>query len=191
MRATERVAVLTALQKAVRSALDDARAEADDELLSAYEADGVTKRALRLAGAKVGDHMVVLEKGCWEVCDRAKFEEFALDYGFAHEVKAVRPEYLARAIELLEEEEPEGVETSVKVDDKWDGRVRNVGGIPMYLDSGMEVPGLRFSGGRVKCTQVRGCRPEDVLPLVRQLGGIDRLLLGDGEDSDDEAEGGR
>ena len=95
MKPSEKVAVLTALQKMVKAELDVARREADDDLLAAFDEDGVTERALKAT----------------------------------------------------------------------------------FLDSGMAVPGLTFTGQTVKNTQVRGCKPEDVAPIIRQLGGIDALLL--------------
>lgn len=171
--------MLTALQKMVKERLDEVRAEADAELLAAYEDDGVTKKALRLGGVKVGDFVVVMNSGSWAVEDEEAFEDFALSYGFAEEERGVLPEWRARALEVLERELPEAISRTVKVSPKWQGLVRNVGGVPVYLDSGLEVPGLRFTGQTVKCTQARGCRPEDVAPIIRGMGGVDALLLGE------------
>lgn len=183
MRADERVAVLTALQKMVKRALDEARAEADEALLAAYEEDGVQKKALKVAGVKVGDYLVILNKGEWAVADRAAFEDFALAYGMAEVKKAIRPEWAWRVIELCERELPEAVCETVKVDPKWQDCITNVAGVPTYLDSGMEVPGLTYTGQTVKATQVRGCAPEKVAPIIARLGGVGALLLGAGEEN--------
>lgn len=177
MKPAEKVAVLTALQKMVKAELDVARREADDDLLAAFDEDGVTKRALKVGGFKVGDHIVVLNSGQWSISDREAFEEFALSYGFATVERTIRPEWMARAIDLVAEEDPAGIEEHVKLDPKWQDYVANVAGTATYLDSGMAVPGLTFTGQTVKNTQVRGCKPEDVAPIIRQLGGIDALLL--------------
>ena len=179
MRLNEELAVLTALQKMVKKRLDEVRAEADADLRTAFDDDGVTKRALKLGGMRVGDHIVVLSSSQWEVEDRAAFEDFALTYGFADVAKAIKPECMAAAIGILEREMPEAIAETVKVDPKWEDYVENVAGTPMFMDSGMTVPGVRFTGQKYKNTQVRGCNPEMVAPILQQLGGVETLLLGE------------
>lgn len=178
---TEQVAVLTALQKAVKAKLDEVRDEADSCLLAAYEEDGVVKKALKVGGVKVGDYIVVLTTDDWAVTDASAFEEFALAYGFASVESVIRPECMAAAVKLLREAEPELLCEEVKLSPEWRKLLTNAGGIVTFLDSGEVVPGVVALPPRVKCTQVRGCKPEDVLPRLRALGGVDALLLGDGD----------
>lgn len=177
---TEQLALLTALQKAVKARLDEVRAEADAEMRDAFDEGGVTKRALSVGGVKVGDFIVVMESSEWAIADREALEDFTLAYGFATVRREVRPEYRARALEIVADALPEAVAETVELDPKWQANVTNVGGIPFYLDSGAIVPGLSYVGQRPRGTQVRGCKPESVLPIVQRLGGVDRLLLGDG-----------
>ena len=179
MKLNEQVAVLTALQKMVKARLDEVRAEADEALLADFEEDGVTKKALKLGGIKVGDYIVVLNSGKWAVTDAEAFHEFALDYGFATIQRSIRPEYMNQAIDMMAEEYPEAVDESVKLDPKWENYVENVAGVPTFMDSGMTVPGIEYTGQTVKGTQVRGCKPEDVGPIIAKLGGVDALLLGE------------
>lgn len=179
MNADERVAALTALQKAVKAALDLARAEADERLLADYERDGVTRKALRVAGEKVGDYLVVMEKPGWEVVDRTALEAFALDYGFAAIARSIRPEWSARAAEVVADELPEAVAEEVRLEPRWERYLTEAGDGATYLDSGMPVPGVRRRVPRVKGTQVRGCAPEAVAPLVARAGGVRELLLGE------------
>lgn len=179
MRPSEELAVLTALQKLVKKRLDEVRAEADADLRAAFDDDGVTKRALKLGGMRVGDHIVVLTSSQWVVEDRAAFEDFALTYGFAEVVQGIKPECMSAVIGILACEMPEAIAETVKVDPKWEDYVENVAGTPMFMDSGMAVPGIRFTGQKYKNTQVRGCNPELVAPILHQLGGIDTLLLGE------------
>ena len=178
MKVNEQLALLTALQKVVKSRLDEVRAEADDDLLADFDEDGVTKKALKLGGIKVGDFIVVLNSSKWAVEDAAAFGDFALTYGFATVRKSIRPEYMARALEVLSDELPDAVAEDVKLDPKWENYIENVAGTPTFLDSGEAVPGIRYTGQTVKGTQVRGCKPEDVAPIIAQLGGVDALLLG-------------
>ena len=184
MTATEQMAVLIALQKAVKARLDEVRAEADAELLADYEDSGVTKRALKLGGIKVGDFIVALNQGVWTVTDEGAFLDFALSYGFASYATRIRPEWMYRAKEVLLEELPEAIEEYTELDRKWQDYIVNVAGEPQFMQSGMRVPGLAFTGQTVKGTQARGCRPEDVVPIIRRLGGVDALLLGEPAASD-------
>ena len=192
----EALAVLTALQKMVKERLDEARAEADEAMLRAYDVDGVSKKALKVGGAKVGDYTVVLSADEWEVTDRDALEDFALCNEVARRYsttpsrveRAVRPEWRSRALDIVEAECPEAVEATVKLDSRWQACVTNRAGLPTYLDSGEIIPGLRYTGRRPKGTQVRGCEPADVLPLLRAMpGGVDALLLGAGDDAPDMA----
>ena len=182
MKLNEQVAVLTALQKMVKARLDEVRAEADEALLADFAEDGVTKKALKLSGIKVGDYLVVLNSGKWAVTDTETFNDFALTYGFADVTRAIRPEYMNQAIEMMAKECPEAISESVKLDPKWENWVENVAGVPTFMDSGLTVPGIEYTGQTVKGTQVRGCKPEDVGPIIAKLGGVDALLLGEPND---------
>ncbi len=179
----ERLAMLTALQKAVKVELDATRAEADASMLESYENDGVVKKALKVGGVKVGDYIVVLTSGDWAVTDADALEDFALTYGFAKTELSIKPECMAAAVKLIEATDPFMLAETVTLDKDWKGYVANTGGAATFLDSGEIVPGIEPLPPRVKCTQVRGCKPEDVVPLLRQLGGVDQLLLGDGAKS--------
>ena len=174
----EQLAVLTALQNIVKERLNEVRAQADEDLLAAYDEDGVTKKALKVGGIKVGDYMVMLTKDEWAVTDAEAFNDFALMYGFATCERGIKPERLFEAYEVLYREAPEVLSDTVRLSADWQKLITNTAGTPTYLDSGMAVPGLAYVGPHVKCTQVRGCKPEAVIPVLQQLGGIDRLLLG-------------
>lgn len=174
----EQLAALTALQKMVKARLDEVRAEADDAMHDAYVDDGVTKKALKIGGAKVGDYIVVLTKDGWEIEDTEAFNDFALTYGFASIRQEIAPGCMAQAVSLIAEAAPELLATTVAVDPHWQDYITNMGGRAAFMDSGETVPGLTYVQQHVKGTQVRGCKPEDVVPAIRSLGGIDQLLLG-------------
>lgn len=182
MNTCEELAVLTAMQKVVKARLDEVRSHANAELRASWDDDGVAKKALRLGGVKVGDFTVVLDSEEWEVSDRREFEDFALAYGFARPACRIKPDWMARAVEIMDLLEPEGIDRFVEIDPKWQRYITNTGGQPTFLDSGLEVPGLNWRGQRVKCTQVRGCEPDKVVPIVRGLGGVERVLLGDADE---------
>lgn len=177
----EQLAMLTALQKAVKEKLDEVRAEADASMLESYEDDGVVKKALKVGGMKVGDYIVVLTADDWAVTDEEALEDFALTYGFATSKLAIKPECMDAAVKLIESTDPFMLNETVTLSKDWKKLLTNTGGTATYLDSGEIVPGVAPLPPRVKCTQVRGCKPEDVVPQLQQLGGIDQLLLGSGD----------
>ncbi len=177
----EQLAVLTALQKAVKERLDVVRSEADASMLESYEDDGVVKKALKIGGVKVGDYLVVLTSDDWAVTDAEALEDFALTYGFATSKLFIKPECMDAAVKLIEAADPFMLCETVSLNKDWKSYVANTGGTPTFLDSGEIVPGIEPLPPRVKCTQVRGCKPEDVVPQMRQLGAIDQLLLGDAD----------
>lgn len=175
----EQLAVLTALQKAVKERLTEVRAAADGKMLEAYREDGVTRKALLVGGTKVGDYIVLLTGEDWEIADSDAFIEFALSYGFATVERQIRPECMARAVSIIADEEPELLREVTRLDPEWRRCIKASAGHATFLDSGEPVPGLEPVCQEVKGTQVRGCRPDEVLPALRSLGGIDRLLLDD------------
>lgn len=178
----EELAVLTALQKAVKARLDDVRAQADASMLDSYEEDGVVKKALKLGGVKIGDYLVVLTADDWAVTNAAALEDFALTYGFAKQELSIKPECMASAVKLIESTDPFMLQETVTLNRDWKNYITNTGGTPTFLDSGEIVPGIEALPPRVKCTQVRGCKPEDVVPRIAALGGVDQLLLGEPQD---------
>ena len=183
MKPTEKLAVLTAMKKALDVALKEARAEADDMLADAYDDMGVEKMALKLDGEKVGELLVTFTKDGFEICDRAAFESFAMDYGMAEVRRTIRPDMMESAIKALEnvfseEVLAETVEETVVIHPDWELAMANVGGVVQYMDSGMNVPGVMPVPKRVKGTMVRGCEPDKVIPIVNQLPEAATLLLG-------------
>ena len=167
------------MQKAVKERLDQVRQEADGGM-----ADGVEKRTLSVGGEKVGEIAVTFAKEGWDITDRDSFEAFALDYGMARVERSIRPEWMESCIKALESEfEPDvlesAIETRVVLDGDWEKSVTKTDGAPTYLDSGMVIPGLEYRPKKEKETRVTGCRPEDVIPILRGLpGGMERALLG-------------
>lgn len=187
MNVYEELAVLTAMEKAVKDRIRDVRSEANASIMDAYEGMGVEKLALKVGEQKVGEFIVTFAKEGFEVTDPAAFEEFALDYGLASQRRAIRPDMVATAIKALEgaydaELVAEVVETVTVYDPEWERAMTNVGGIACYMDSGQPVPGVEVRPKRVKGTMVRDCKPAAVFPVVANLpGGFNGYLLGGGE----------
>lgn len=187
MNTLEQIAILTSLKKVVDSRLKEIRAEADHELESDYQNKGVEKIALKLDGSKVGDFLVTFKADGFEITDKEAFNEFALDYGLATIHRTIRPEMMESCIKALEDVfEPNVLEEAIQEDvvlvGDWEKGLTKVGNTVCYMDSNMIVPGVEYRPKEPKGTMVRGCKPEEVLPVVQRLGGVDRLLLSDGNE---------
>ena len=186
MEPMEQLAVLTAMEKAVKDRIREVRAECNDKMLGTYDSIGAEKIALKVCGTKVGDMTVTFHSEGFAVTDEEAFGEFAVDYGLATKRKRIRPEMMESAIKAIESAfEPdvaaEAIEEYTALSPDWEKAMERGNGCVLYMDSGMPVPGVEYRPKRVKGTMVRGCKPDEVLPLLRSLpGGIDGLLLGEG-----------
>lgn len=187
MNTYEKLAVITALEKAVKDVKSEIRAEAEDGLLDTYDSMGVEKLALKLNGAKVGEFAVTYASEGYDIVDPEAFWDFALSYGFASIRRRIKAEMVDSVINALrdhfdEELVRECVYEEVAVDSDWERYVVNVAGVPTFLDSGVPVPGIEFRPKQVKGTRVTGCKPSEVIPIVNQIeGGVNALLLGEGK----------
>lgn len=184
MDTNTQLAVITALEKWCKERAKEIRAQADGEFADQYDAYGVEKMGLRINGQKVGDFILTFNAEHFYVTDKEAFEEWCLDYGFAHIKKSIRPLMVGNVIAILEREiEPENIRDyimeEVVVTSDWQDMMVSAGGKVLHADSGMEVPGVAFAPRTVKGTQVRGCKPEQVVPIIQSLpGGFNALLLG-------------
>ena len=187
MEPMEKLAILTAMEKAVKERIKDARAECNALMEEAYGNIGAEKIAMKVNGAKVGDMTVTFNADGFAITDKEAFEEFAVDYGLAAKRKRIRPGMEASVIKALEgcfaeDVLDETVEEYVALSGDWEKSMERVGDAVCYMDSGMVVPGVSYRPKTAKGTMVRGCRPDDVLPIVAGLpGGIDGLLLGEAQ----------
>lgn len=185
MTPSARLAVLTALEKAVKEQIRAARAEVDERAWQMYEDMGVEKTAVKLDGEKVGEVIMTFHSEGFEVTDPEEFEEFALDYGLARVEVGIRPDMVGSVIAALSDSiAPEVLEEvitrTVVMDADWEKGLTVTQGVVTYLDSGVPVPGVRALPKRPKGTMLRGCKPADVLPIVGRLeGGVNALLLGE------------
>lgn len=176
-----RLAVLTAMKKAVDAQIKLVRPEVDREAYDAYQQDDVDRMALKVAGQKVGTISVETSMGI-EVTDPDAFLAWAEGAGLAEEVTILTDEGLLAAMAWAETEHPEYVETITESDPNWEKKAKVVGRMVIHKDTGEQIPGVEAVLGRAK-TVVRGCKPEDVIPAVRELteGAVEALLLGEGE----------
>lgn len=187
MNINEKLAVITTFEKLCKERAKEIRAEADEEFGQLYDEYGTEKMGLKLGGQKVGDFILTFNAEHFVVTDKAAFEEWCLDYGLATVRKSIRPGMMGSAIAVLEGAvEPESLRDylteEVVVEPEWEEKLVSVGGKVLFQDSGMEVPGVAFIPRTVKGTQVRGCKPDQVIPLIQALpGGVEALLLGGGE----------
>lgn len=177
MRPTEKLAILTAIKKAVDDQLKAVRSEADDELLEAYKENGVEKLALKVGGEKVGNFIIAFNKESYEIDNPEAFNEFALLNGFAKLTHAIKPEFMQQAVAMVEEQYPEAIEEKFELNKDWDAYFEKLGDDVIISGKDTIVPGVVWKAPTVKSTQVRDCKPQVVLPIVQRLGGVDQFML--------------
>ena len=184
MEAAEKLAILTAAKKVLDDRIKEVRSEVDYEFGQQHDAYGVEKVGLKVAGEKVGELILTYHKDGFTITDQEAFNEFALTYGLATTKHSIRPEMVGAAIKVIEGAvEPDHVrdfvQEEVVVAADWENYMVRAGDSVLFLDSGMVVPGVRYRPKVEKGTQVRGCKPEQVMPILQGLpGGINSLLLG-------------
>ena len=76
----EKLAVLTAMSKQVKAALDEVRKEAEEQMAERFESEGVDRARLMLDGEEVGSVAVKSDRKGWEVCDQDAYDEFLRDH---------------------------------------------------------------------------------------------------------------
>lgn len=187
MKTTERLAVITALEKAIKPAKDAVRAEAYEELMYAYQTDGYEKQKLRVNGEDVGELILTKKPGRYVITDQEALNDFALGYGFGTIRHEIKPYMMEKAVEIIEgfvggEFISEYVDTNVDLDPAWEATLTHVGDIVTFKDSGLMVPGVKYIPEYKAGMQVRGCDPLKVLPLVNSLDGVERILLEAGDE---------
>ncbi|MEG0758389.1 MAG: hypothetical protein RR505_08260 [Raoultibacter sp.] len=183
MNNMEKLTVLTALEKAVKDEIKEIRIEANVEIMEANEKSGVEKLGLKLGDTKVGEFIVTYNSDGFAVINKELFEEFALEYGLASKSLRINPSMEQSAIKFLESSLDPEVEERITVSSDWEKAMERGNDCVLYMDSGMIVPGVEYRPKTIKGTMIRGCKPSDVLPILRNMpGGIDAALLGDGNE---------
>lgn len=177
----QRTAVITAMQKALKKEGDASRKEADDAILRLFDETGTDRVRVSLGDAEVGTFSLTFDKDGYEVTDKEAFDDFCIANGLAHESVSIKPEWMSKAAEELAVHYPDGVVASVVLDSDAPKLFKRIDDSTFVIDGTNEViPGIKPTPKTVKGTQLRGCKPEDVIPAMKGLGvGVEQLLLGD------------
>lgn len=141
MEATEARILTKTLSKAIKNAEDQWKVEFDSDMFDAYERGGYKTRDLKLGGKKVGTASLVMKPEGPVIVDRQRFNEWALENGLAY--------------------------TEVKVVKDWEKLCVIVDGVAVLKSTGEEVPGVEIRGERPSHVMIRGCEPEDVMPIIQ------------------------
>ena len=152
----EQLAFLTALDKRIKPALDDAKSEARQSLMDAFAQDGTDRRAILVGGEKVGEIGVSYSKAAPYIY-REQMDK-ALDF--------------LRQVGLVQETPAKGWEQSFDL----------IGGKVVYKPTGEVVEWAGWNPKAAKTAAVRGCKPEDVMRAFGpRLASVDAVALLDGE----------
>lgn len=134
----EKLALLEAMSKQIKPVLDDAKADAKQQLLDSFAETHADRRAILVNSQKVGEISISFGKP----------KAYILP---GHEEKAL--EYLAK-LGLVEQKPKVG----------WEKRFRLIGDLIVDEETGEDVSELfGWDQAAPKSAAVRGCKPQDVV----------------------------
>lgn len=182
LNSIQKSAILLALQKAIKPEADQARNEANSALQELYEQTGADRVQVKLGEVEVGTFSLTFDDDGYCITDRETFDDFCITNGFAHEELVIKDGYKLQAAEELAVHCPEGVERRIVLDKGKDKLFKNIDGVFVVDGTNEVIPGIDPKPKAVKGAQMRGCKPEDVLPALKGLGvGVEQLLLGEAQ----------
>lgn len=152
----DRLAILTAIERALKAELAQARQEVKDELLELNEEFGVTKVTAKF-GEGEANFTVSMTSGGYEVYDSEEFVEFMVDHNM-----------------VRYEAKPEWIEHVIRD-----------GNRAIWTDTGEPVPGVYYEEPRAKGIVVKLTRPEEILQAA-MLQGYTMPLLEGGQGADND-----
>lgn len=153
---SEKLALLTALDKRIKPQLGELKDSARQSLLDAQAQDGTDRRAIMVGATKVGEVGVSYSK--------------AAPY--------IRTERKSEAIECLAEL---GLVETVPAKG-WESHFAYAGGKVICTDTGETVDWAGWEPSAAKTASVRGCKPEDVMEAFgERLSTVDPIALIGGE----------
>lgn len=136
----EELAMLEAIQKKVKTRLDELKGVAKDALMDAYEENGIDRRRIKANGSPIGTVFITFTK--------AK--------------PVINPARKAQALKALT---AMGLTEVVPVKD-WEKRFTHCGDIVLDAESGELAEWALWEIEKPYCTKVTGCKPEDVLDAM-------------------------
>lgn len=152
----EQLALLVALNARIKPLLDDAKSDARQTLMEAFDNLGVDRKAIIANDEKVG--------------------EVGISYTTAK--PSIRPGHEKDVLDILE---AKGLTERVPVKG-WEKHFTHAGDVVLDTETGEIVEGLEWSKKMPKNAVVRGCKPEDVLTAMQgKIGDQNILALIEGE----------
>lgn len=136
----EELAMLVALQKKVEKRLDELKGAAKDELMDAYEKNGIDRRSIKANGSPIGK----------------------VSIRFTKAKPIINPARKAQALEALT---AMGLTEVVPVKG-WEKRFTHCGDIVLDAESGELAEWANWEIEKPYCAKVTGCNPEDVLDAM-------------------------
>lgn len=136
----EELAMLEAIQKKVKTRLDELKGAAKDELMDAYEKNGIDRRSIKANGSPIGK----------------------VSIRFTKAKPTINPARKAQALEALT---AMGLTEVVPVKG-WEKRFTYCGDIVLDAESGELAEWALWETEKPYCAMVTGCKPEDVLDAM-------------------------
>ena len=136
----EELAMLEAIQKKVKTRLDELKGAAKDELMEAYEESGIDRRSIKANGSPIGK----------------------VSIRFTKAKPTINPARKAQALEALA---AMGLTEVVPVKG-WEKRFTHCGDIVLDAESGELAEWALWEIEKPYCAMVTGCKPEDVIDAM-------------------------
>lgn len=137
MTKDEKLALLSAMDKRIKPALDEAKSTARNALLESFQETGNDRHAILVGSTKVG--------------------EVGISYSKAQPV--IKPERKEDALAFLAELDL----VDITPKKGWEQHFSAAGGSVICTDTGEVVDSMMWQPTMAKTASVRGCKPEDVL----------------------------
>lgn len=173
-------AVIRSFEKALKSQAADARQDAEEDLRELYELTGADHLQVNIGGVDVGTFAINFDNTKYEVTDKEAFDDFLLANGLGDEKKTINPSWMFKAIQLMEEHYPQGIDRTVEIHKDTPKLFKRIDNETLVIEGTDEiVPGIKPKSKTIKNMVLRGCEPDDVIPAIKGLGvGMEQLLLG-------------
>lgn len=181
----EKLAILTAMQKAIKEQIDTTREAVDYEMLSAYMLDGTDRKTLRIGKTPVGTISVKKSKNNYWVGDRHAFNTYIKENEcgkWRYEVDVYQSEPLRQKLIEAGIEWEQYFKLEAEPNKDFTKRLTPSEDCMVDTETGEIVPGIHPKEDTTYGTIVRECKPEVVLPLVISMPDnavINNLLIGE------------
>lgn len=164
MKKEERYAIVSGIIDGFMEPKKALEADIKSDLAKAFKLDGTKQREIRLGGRQVGTLYVAKTKPSIDVVDEAAYRKWLAKSGYVHEVRYINPDKLP--IDEIEKRWPDAVYSVPEVTHP---DVVRAGERIIDANTGEVVDGMAYVPEGIKYVGQRGCKWEDVRPMLEGM----------------------